>query len=356
MALRTSVEVEGGRPVVRQVADGVDVDRLRRRAAGLAAAAGPGVVAIVRAGATADGAWELVTVHAGLPLSAARLKGAVSLAAVGARVAEALARLHAVGLVHGRLQVEHVLVGPDGAPELCGIEPSDGAASDDVAALGRILGEVASDLASDARLATLGARAAEDDPERRPTARRLAADLAAIAAPEPAPRAAPRAAMTIVAVLGVGLAALILLSVRGGAPAPEAGVVASTVTTSPPTTSSTLPECVASAGRPVARSEACPERVTVDGGAVEVGGRRLVVGRPSDEVLVGDWACEGVRAAVLRPATGEVLVYEAVGSDEPPEVARAERIEGATGLGARRGADGCPALLVLTPTGPMRLT
>jgi hypothetical protein len=94
----------------------------------------------------------------------------------------------------------------------------------------------------------------------------------------------------------------------------------------------------------------------VDGrGAVLVDGRRSVVGRRGDELLVGDWGCQGVAPAVLRPATGEVLVYGPLG-DGPPVVVLAERVEGARGLSLGVDEGGCPTLSVLTDEGGVRLT
>jgi hypothetical protein len=95
----------------------------------------------------------------------------------------------------------------------------------------------------------------------------------------------------------------------------------------------------------------------VDGPTVAVDGRRAVVGRPGDVVLVGDWGCEGEpRAAVLRPSTGEVLVYAPLADGAAPALERAERIEGGVDLVAATGADGCAALSVVTAEGTIRLT
>jgi hypothetical protein len=66
-------------------------------------------------------------------------------------------------------------------------------------------------------------------------------------------------------------------------------------------------------------------------------------------VLAADWGCAGeVRAVVLRVATGEVLLYAPLRPDGAgPEVERAERVHGATGLGAQL-VDGCAAPVVQT--------
>ena len=380
MALRASVEVEAGLAVVHQTADGDDVERVRRRAEGLTAAAGPGVVPVVRCGAAGDGGWELVTIHAGLPLDGTRVDGPGALAAIGAHVATTLARLHAGGLVHGRLEVEHIVVGRDGSPLLCGIDPGAAAPGDDVAALGRALALVAADLppmtgADRERLAALeriAALASSEDPERRPTARRLANDLAAIAgraasvpasteARHPVAREDRRPPARLVALGGAALAVAaalaVGLAVRGGGTAPRAGVTATTASTAAPTTSIAPPECVATADRAVLPGDGCGSSVAVDGGALVVDGRRVVVGRVGDEVVAADWGCEGaIRPAVLRPLTGEVLVYASPIAGQPPEIAQAERVDGARRLDVRTGASGCAELLVVTEHGPVRLT
>ena len=62
---------------------------------------------------------ELRTAYAGEPVT--RWTGSVAdVGGVAASVASTLADLHDVGIVHGRLDASHVLVGDDGRPRLCG--------------------------------------------------------------------------------------------------------------------------------------------------------------------------------------------------------------------------------------------
>jgi hypothetical protein len=83
----------------------------------------------------------------------------------------------------------------------------------------------------------------------------------------------------------------------------------------------------------------------------------MVAGRAGDLVLVGDWGCEGAaRPAVLRPSTGEVLVYGPAEDAGALLVARAERVEGAIDLVAHADAEGCAALFAVTDLGAIRLT
>jgi hypothetical protein len=82
---------------------------------------------------------------------------------------------------------------------------------------------------------------------------------------------------------------------------------------------------------------------------VSVAGARWTVGEPGDSVLVGDWNCDGIATvAVLRPASGEVFVFDgwaATGTDlvatAVPSVAGARTAEAVD-----RDGDGCPELMV----------
>jgi hypothetical protein len=151
--------------------------------------------------------------------------------------------------------------------------------------------------------------------------------------------------------------AVVVLVRASGRPAPLSGRSASTSATGPTTPTAAMPPCVASGDGPVEAGVAgCLQSASVEGATVTVDGRRLVVGRDDDEILVADWGCEGrARPAVLRPDTGEVLVYGPIDAPAGPVVERAERIEGATHLAAR-AEDGCAALLVVTADGRVRLT
>lgn len=114
-----------------------------------------------------------------------------------AAVAATLADLHAVGLVHGRIEASHVVVDADGRPRLCGVagvEPGEPTPvpADDVAGLGRLI-ELLIGSGSEPEpipewrwgrrrwtgyqrraLQTMADQAADPDPDRRPTARDLA--------------------------------------------------------------------------------------------------------------------------------------------------------------------------------------
>jgi hypothetical protein len=213
MSMQVTVTLDAEGPVAVKTATGADdVARLRLEAERLDRAAHPGLVAVVgpatgegddaRAGRRAeDGAddgvegrasVEIRTRFAGDPVT--HWSGSVgAVAGLGAAVAATLADLHDIGVVHGRLDATHILVGDDARPRLCGLSHPGGAAPhDDVAALGRVLGEVLERATSGPRswpwrgrssaahrraLEQVLARASDPVPSRRPNARLLAGSI-----------------------------------------------------------------------------------------------------------------------------------------------------------------------------------
>jgi hypothetical protein len=214
MSMQVTVALDAEGPVAVKTATGADdVARLRLEAERLERAAHPGLVAVVGPASgegvdrarldrgTEDGSddgvegrasVEIRTRFAGDPVS--HWSGSVgAVAGLGAAVAATLADLHDIGVVHGRLDVTHILVGDDGRPRLCGLSHPGGAAPhDDVAALGRVLGEVLERATSGPRswpwrgrsstahpraFEQVLARACDPVPSRRPTARLLASSI-----------------------------------------------------------------------------------------------------------------------------------------------------------------------------------
>ncbi|HZA00558.1 MAG TPA: hypothetical protein VE575_17495 [Acidimicrobiales bacterium] len=210
MSMHVKVSLDGEGPVVVKTATGDD-DRTRLRLEGerLAQARHPGLVSVVLARNGEEA--ELRTRYAGDPVS--HWTGPVaSIAGLGAAVAATLGDLHEIGVVHGRLDSTHILVGPDGRPRLCGLSHPGGPAApaDDVAALGRVLAELLerapaerrgprrwprTDAAGRRALERVIARALDPLPSRRPHARLLASSIldAVPAAELPAPPASPGA-------------------------------------------------------------------------------------------------------------------------------------------------------------------
>jgi hypothetical protein len=211
MAQHIDIEVVPGpdRPVVVKSATApTGVETLAREVGRLNRGRHPGVVEVLAAG---DGRLELAWVGSHT-LETTRLSVPAA-AAVLAAVAVTVADLHGLGLVHGRLDPSHVILGGDGRPVLCGLrgpspgEPEPGPA-EDVAAVGRLIDHL---LGPDAEpepipdrrwarrpwsgyhrrtLQLLADRATHDDPARRPTARALAN---AIVEAVPEARLVPRA-------------------------------------------------------------------------------------------------------------------------------------------------------------------
>jgi hypothetical protein len=213
MSMQVTVALDAEGPVAVKTATGADdVARLRLEAERFERAAHPGLVAVVgpatggvdeaRADRGVDdgtnesaegrASVEIRTRFAGDPVT--HWSGSVgAVAGLGAAVAATLADLHDIGVVHGRLDATHILVGDDGRPRLCGLSHPGGAAPhDDVAALGLVLGEVLeratpgprswpwhgrSSAAHRRELEQVLARASDPVPSRRPNARLLASSI-----------------------------------------------------------------------------------------------------------------------------------------------------------------------------------
>jgi hypothetical protein len=190
--IRVDLDDEG--PVVVKSATGAAVERLTRERRLLERAVHPGVVSL--AGTPGGDPAELRTRYAGEPVE--RWTGSLAaVAGLGAAVASTLADIHDLGIVHGRLDATHILIGDDGRPRLCGLSHPGGAApADDVAALGAVLDRLVEHAPAERRrLMRLGDRAGGDRralrlvvdraadaiPTRRPTARAMAEALLAAA-------------------------------------------------------------------------------------------------------------------------------------------------------------------------------
>lgn len=372
-----STQVVGGAPgpLVVKRATGDDVDRLVTEAQRLEAAAHPGVVELVGSGATRDG-WELRLAHGGRPLESAGALPVRAVAGLAAGIAATLADLHDAGIVHGRIDASHVLIGPHGRPVLCGLggDPVGATPADDVASLGTLLTTLLE--AGDDRepiperrwsprrsstgwerrtLLVLADQACADPPSRRPTARRLAAAIAETVpdttATSPAPSAAPgsrhsaRHAAPVrprFSALAGALAAVVVAGVvalRAGGPDSRPQAMAAPSTTSVLRTTSALPT--------TATTSTSVVPVPVDGTTLVVAGRRYQVGQAGDRVLVADWDCVGgATPALLRPSTGEVFVFTTWPTDHAVTVRATTTVRGAATVHVEEDADGCPRLVV----------
>jgi hypothetical protein len=104
--------------------------------------------------------------------------------------------------------------------------------------------------------------------------------------------------------------------------------------------------------------DGCVEPVQVRGVVVATDGRRWRVGEGGDLAAVADWDCDGrATAAVVRPATGEVWVYDGWAGAGRTVTARrpGPTAPGATEVRAVPGPSGCVRLEVTTAGGDRRL-
>lgn len=366
------VRLEEGTPTIVRCGEGDAAPVLRRIEERIRAAAHPGVVEVV-ASEGDDARWELHLAHAGRPLASLEAVRADQAGRIVAGVAETLADLHERGIVHGRIDSSHVLVGADGRPVLCGFGPDDGgcAPPDDVAALGALLVEVLGqepDLEPipDRRwrrqrgwtgwhrrsLLLLADQACAEPASRRPTARRLAASIVE-ALPEPSrrrpdPRISPvpfpqqpggtslgetPREHRPVALVGAALVLVVLV----------VGLITTRRPAETPGAASAVP-----APSPLAEAAASHRsQISVDGNVVTVGDQRYEVGEPGDIVVTGDWDCDGTPTpALLRSSSGGVFVFQSWARAAPLRVASTRELPGAEALRVTSSGDGCDHLLV----------
>jgi hypothetical protein len=337
-----------GRPVVLKEADASSAAALEREADVLGIARHPGVVEVAWTEVLADTDGFRVALRWAGGRTASDLRAGVEgAAAVVAAVAMTVADLHGVGVRHGAIRAEHVVLDGEGRPVLCGFGsagragmPAAPTEADDVAALGELLRAlVGADVdvepipehrfgrrrgfagATPRALLTLADHATADDVTLRPSARGFAAALAATIPGEPAPATSTARWRVPAAAVGVGLLAWGVSAVLRSPSAPRTLEVPTTTTVD----------------------------AVVDGNVVELDGVRYAVGRPGDVLAVGDWDCDGTATvAAVRPTTGEVFLFERWASPgDDVVVAPTARVDGA----ARVEPAGCDALAVVDADG-----
>lgn len=187
-------------------------DQIRREAGLLAQARHPGVVELLRIGSE-GGRPILVTARvSGRPLCDLGPLPPEEVAGLGAAIATTLADLHEMGVVHGTIAAEHVIVRDDGSPVLCGFgrgghvgelvadRPTPLDPGIDVAGLGRIIRQLA--VGSEARgLRRVAAMAVDSADNDRPTARALTSSLEAAVPNARMPMAMAMAQPTLIPVM-----------------------------------------------------------------------------------------------------------------------------------------------------------
>lgn len=352
---------------VKRITD-ADTDRRRREAALLARLDHPGIVQFVELVDGDDGQpGELRLHYAGTDTWERRPPTSTDGIVEGlAVVAATIADLHELGTAHRALAPDHVIVGPDRRPVLCGFadagpaEPS--ARADDLAGLADLVVHLSAhgpdelrrpldDLAARARRGEVSARDLADTlDDLRPRDRG--------AAPPPswrhrAPLIAGAAAAATVLATVLAFAALIATDDVDpddtSSPVPSTTIPStvpptSAASTTAPTASSTSAASTTVPGLPPTTS-AAPVIVIHDG-------RRYGIGTAGDQVVLGDWDCDGVatpalldrgRGLIARfdswPAAGEAI---AAGATAPHPDATAIAVD---------ESHTCDRLRVIEPTG-----
>jgi hypothetical protein len=386
---------EDGRVLACKRATGPDdAERLIHEAAVLRQAQHPGVVELVSC-EDVDGVMTLYTAFVGAHTLETAPSPTLEQAGVTvAKLASTVADLHQLGLIHGRIDPSHVLLGPAGRPVLCGFSGGGAAgeraleghgaiaefrdpaaqvdlslsSTSDVYGLGTLLRVLVIGEGADAEpiperrlafgrgrpwngylrraLLTLADQCTDDEPLRRPSARRLAADIEALLPhidepTEPARESRGRGLTLAAAAIGFVLVFWAVTAFRGNdttaAPPPTTSTsVATTPSTSPPTSVSHQTRDVSLVG----------ERM------VSVDGHQFSVGDPGDRVVLGDWDCDGVATAALaRPSSGDVYVFDAW--PDPGVDAQAEPVTTVSGAVDLRTEDrgDCTALFAIRADG-----
>lgn len=198
------VDHTGSRPlVIKEALPGPGAERVRAEVAALRAAQHPGVVTLVDSTDDEHGAVLRTRFCGSRTMANAGRLDIERAAGLVAALATTVADLHDLGVHHGRITPDHVLISADGRPVLCGFAEARMGASraemaTDVAALGGLLRDLLSPLDDIApipvarigrrsswpgyqrrALLNLADQASADDPFIRPTARQFANNLRA---------------------------------------------------------------------------------------------------------------------------------------------------------------------------------
>ena len=359
------------------------VAALRHEADVLAVASHPGVVELREFSANGDTATLATTRVAGTTLAILNPPHAEAVRILAA-IAQTIADLHSMGIVHGGLGPDHVIVTDDGRPVLCGLgrggspgssppgtaQPLD--TGDDLRALGALLDQYATGADRGARIASLRAQLSDDVP---PPAAEIAGRLADLALspsspqvgppprpsrPRPRPPAAQRSPWPAIAAVGVaGLVVVGGIAFMLGRPsrsAPLATTAAVVQTTASPTTVGAelvqaLPAAPSTTLAPSTSTTATtqPPRAPAE---IEWQGARFRLGAVGDIVTFGDWNCDGVPTpALLDVVTNDVFVFSrwATVAETAVTVRAAAHVPGAVSLRVD-DVDGCDELHAITDT------
>jgi len=388
-----------GRTIVVKAGVGDLVERRRQEAEFLRRARHPGVVELLGVHET-DERIELHLAHVpGPTLSTHPPLPTPRLARIGSALAATLADLHGLGVVHGNICADHVLVTSTDRVVICGLSDAASCGADDglppscdTVELGRLLKReiersIAADVArpSDRLVVALSSAAdAAADPDGGMTADDLAEQLASLVDPaDPAPdRPKPhkrlrwptldRRQLAGSVALGVAVVGAVAAFALRSGPSPTAAtppsVSASSATPgSPSTTPPAPPTLVLTAPSPTSApcptvpvglgaadvdGDGCAESWWTSHGRLHAGGRTYVVGSPDDLVAVGDWDCDGAATpALVDGETGGVFLFHEWATPEGDVSVDAAGIVHEPETVSVLAGDGCESLEVAGPAG-----
>lgn len=364
ISYRVRIEADAATGVVRKFAEGhIERQRLAHEAAVLRSAAHPGVVQISASDPNRNpGVLELRRVE-GSTIGALSPLDAGGGMRVGAALATTIADLHDVGITHGSIRPEHVLIDEQGRPVLCGFGSARRASSTtdfasakraDVVAIARLLIDASPELRGAHVGAFLDAAAGGEQRTRwraRVIDARSLAQVLAAATSSDGSRAArsgsahlrrPRKVMSLAVVaLAAGAAAGLYSAVGATSPGRDrrAGALAQT-----------------DPDRPAAQR--CPSQdagcVPLHGTGGLVAGRFRILGADGATVL-GRWNCtDRATPAILDEPSGNVWVFDSWPRADQHVTARLlGTVAGASALRvvppparARPGSTGCDAIEV----------
>ena len=329
---KVDIRAVGGRLVaVKSATTEREVAALTHEADLLRRSAHPGVVAVVSFTSTIDRAELVLTAPSEYTVAERMPESIGACLDFVAAIADIVADLHAIGVAHGAIRPDHVLVTDNDQPVLCGfgcaqtvVDPQ--LFSADVIAIGELLAWLARRMPSDARtlrrVTAVVARSREPEVTARALGFAMVDDLRRAKVRRAGTSHRPAASALIT--LGAIATAAAMFADNG---APQMGAPS----TPAPSSRVTVPE-------------------DLDSPRVAVGGSSYRVGQPGD--LAFFVPCEGDdRVVVIRPSTGDLFVFDRFAQAGTPLTARSiGRVDGAREV-LPIGTDTCAELAVVTNDG-----
>ena len=295
--------------VAKQASDARHRERLRREASFLGQLDHPNVVELTRF--DDEDETVLVTRFAGTENFDSQMASLADFASLVGVVDD----LHRIGVTHNRIEQEHIIVSPTDRLVLCGFAEASWVTTEgrqhDRNALAAMIDEATDSVPAADQRAMAEAASALREP-----ALPLSAAIRHLNQPTPVtPKSRPRIAPSlrhlryVAASISFGAMVMTSTTVVTGPATPKSSPLstATAKVTEPSTLDDSEPLPGDEADQPTAIAGAA-----ADGPVVEHNGRRYQIGQAGDLVVIGDWQCTGSETiALLRPATGEVAVFDA---------------------------------------------